>query len=225
MMNNSHVRRATNEDQKIARRQAILDGARQLFVEADYFDVSMAIIAKRSGLAKGTVYLYFKTKEEIFLSLSTEELENWLSAFETRLREQVRPLENTEFVDILRDTFMGRHLMQRLVSLLHLVLEKNITYEEAFAFKLNLKTRMNRLSKLVEQVLPFLAEGQGFSLLSMLHCLVVGSGQMSDPSPVLKQVLEHPEMEPFRVDLEKDIFDTFSFLLEGMKSVSENQSC
>jgi len=222
-MNNSLVKRATNEDQKIARRQAILNGARQLFMEADYFDVSMATIAKRSGLAKGTVYLYFKTKEEIFLSLSTEELEEWLSAFEARLNKQIAPLENVEFVGILRETFMGRHLMQRLLSLLHLVLEKNINYEEAFAFKLNLKTRMNRLSKLVEQALPFLAEGQGFSLLSMLHCLVVGFGQMSDPSPVLKQVLEHPEMEPFRVDLEKDIFETFSFLLEGMKSVSENR--
>ncbi|MEH6402661.1 MAG: TetR/AcrR family transcriptional regulator [Sneathiella sp.] len=223
-MNNSLVRRATNDDQKIARRQAILNGARQLFMEADFFDVSMATIAKRSGLAKGTIYIYFRSKEEIFLSLSTEELEDWLSAFERQLENKMRPLENSEFMGILRDSFLDRKLMQRLVSLLHLVLEKNITYEEAFAFKLNLKVRMNRLSRLVEQSLPFLSEGQGFSLLSMLHCLVVGFGQMSDPSPALKKVLEHPEMEPFRVDLEKDIFDTFSFLLEGMKSVSENPS-
>lgn len=220
-MNKQIIKRATNEDQKIARRQAILNGARQLFMEADFFDVSMATIAKRSGLAKGTVYLYFKTKEEIFLNLSTEELESWLGAFEKRLEKQTQPLDNAEFLDLLRSDFADRKLMQRLVSLLHLVLEKNIPYEEAFAFKLNLKVRMTKLSALVEQSLPYLEKGQGFALLSMLHCLVVGFGQMADPSPVLKEVLEHPEMAPFRVDLDKNIFETFSLILEGIKVVSE----
>ena len=64
------MRRAIREDQKLVRRQQILDTAWGLFQENDYEHVNIIDVAKGAGLAKGTVYLYFKTKEELFLSLN-----------------------------------------------------------------------------------------------------------------------------------------------------------
>lgn len=219
-MNEIIVKRATNDRQKEARKEAILSGARELFTEAGFFDVSMATIAKHSGLAKGTVYLYFKTKEEIFLALSTEEFEAWLDDFDLRLSTLSGAVDISEFLEILLKSFDGRNAMQQLMSLLHLVLEKNITYDEAFAFKKNLIRRSTYTGSLIEKALPFLESGQGISFLTSLHCLVVGWVQMSDHSPVLKKVLEHPEMAPFRFDFQKNLFDTLSMLLEGLKATS-----
>ena len=38
-----------------------------MFLQTNYEAVTIAAVAQESGLAKGTVYLYFKTKEELFL--------------------------------------------------------------------------------------------------------------------------------------------------------------
>ena len=57
--------RATSDLQKEQRRDVILAAAYDLFMDVGFFDVSMAMIAKRAGVAKGTIYIYFETKEDI----------------------------------------------------------------------------------------------------------------------------------------------------------------
>lgn len=48
------------------RRQAILDVATEMFREVGYARASMAAISARIGGSKGTLYGYFKSKEELF---------------------------------------------------------------------------------------------------------------------------------------------------------------
>ena len=49
-----------------ARREAILEAAQAVFMEADFAAASMSEIAARVGGSKGTLYNYFKSKEELF---------------------------------------------------------------------------------------------------------------------------------------------------------------
>jgi AcrR family transcriptional regulator len=49
-----------------ARREAILDVAAELFMEVGYSAASMSTIAARLGGSKGTLYNYFRGKEELF---------------------------------------------------------------------------------------------------------------------------------------------------------------
>lgn len=56
------------------RRRQILDAARQSFVRDGIAGTTVAGIALSAGLAKGTVYLYFKSKEEILRHLLTDDL-------------------------------------------------------------------------------------------------------------------------------------------------------
>jgi AcrR family transcriptional regulator len=51
-----------------ARREAILDVARAVFLEEGYANASMSTIAARVGGSKGTLYNYFKNKEELFIA-------------------------------------------------------------------------------------------------------------------------------------------------------------
>ncbi len=210
------ARRATNETQKEAKRDAILIGARAVFSETGFWEASMAMIAKRSGLAKGTVYLYFNSKEEIFLSLTSVEIEAWLDMVDRQLLEN-GPCDIDGFIDLLLVSMEGRDSLIRLLTLLHLVLENNVTYEAALTFKQNLGRRTLYTGSLVETALGFLQPGQGVSLLLNIHCLVVGWGQMSNPAPVLKDVLERPEMAPFRVDFKESIRMSLTALLTGYK--------
>jgi AcrR family transcriptional regulator len=49
-----------------ARRQGILDVAREVFLAEGYAAASMSTIAARVGGSKGTLYNYFRSKEELF---------------------------------------------------------------------------------------------------------------------------------------------------------------
>ena len=60
---NSPPPRAASRDQ---RREAILAIAREVFFEQGYTAASMSTIAARMGGSKGTLYNYFKSKEELF---------------------------------------------------------------------------------------------------------------------------------------------------------------
>jgi len=53
------------EDDSAKRRQ-IVDGARQVFLARGFDAASMGDIAKAAGVSKGTLYVYFKDKDELF---------------------------------------------------------------------------------------------------------------------------------------------------------------
>ncbi|GLK68863.1 transcriptional regulator [Hansschlegelia plantiphila] len=52
-----------------AKRRQILDGARQVFLAQGFDAASMGEIAKAAGVSKGTLYVYFDSKEELFAAL------------------------------------------------------------------------------------------------------------------------------------------------------------
>ena len=56
--------------EKERRRQDILDTAEQLFFEQGYDTVTMDSLAQQTELSKGTLYLYFRNKEELFLGIN-----------------------------------------------------------------------------------------------------------------------------------------------------------
>lgn len=62
----------TKESEKPIKREQIAAAARELFSEFGYRAVSVSQIAQKADVAKGTVYLYFKDKEDLFLYLVQE---------------------------------------------------------------------------------------------------------------------------------------------------------
>ena len=69
-----------------AKETVILAAAKQLFGHYGYRRTSIDDIAQEARIAKGTVYLYFKSKEEIFRALCQQLLDTVLSAAEEAVR-------------------------------------------------------------------------------------------------------------------------------------------
>ncbi len=63
------------QKEQALRRQAILDSAREAFFEKGFMAATMESIAHRCDLAKGTIYLYFRSKEELYVSIMAEGLD------------------------------------------------------------------------------------------------------------------------------------------------------
>jgi AcrR family transcriptional regulator len=56
-----------------AKRRQITDGARQVFMSQGFDAASMGEIARAAGVSKGTLYVYFENKEQLFESIVHEE--------------------------------------------------------------------------------------------------------------------------------------------------------
>lgn len=63
-------------DQSVCRKEQIMNEAKKLFASKGYHDVRVDDVAKACGVAKGTLYLYFKSKADLFIQVFIEELDN-----------------------------------------------------------------------------------------------------------------------------------------------------
>lgn len=65
---------------------AILNAAYVLFGSKGFYETKMSEIAEQAGIAKGTVYLYFKSKEELFLAVTSRDCKKFLHELNDKLQ-------------------------------------------------------------------------------------------------------------------------------------------
>src|SRR5258707_3976068 len=58
-----------------AKRRQIMDGARAVFLSQGFDAASMGEIARAAGVSKGTLYVYFESKEELFQAIAHKQCE------------------------------------------------------------------------------------------------------------------------------------------------------
>src|SRR6266478_8636476 len=75
------------ERQKLERENRILAAARRLFDRRGYLNTSMEDVARRAGLAVGTLYNYFPSKDRLLIALSRIDTERLLSIGERILAD------------------------------------------------------------------------------------------------------------------------------------------
>lgn len=73
---------ARREREKRQRRRSILQAAREMFFESGFHHATVESVAERAEVSKGTVYLYFTSKESLLAHLLLEGLENLVSELE-----------------------------------------------------------------------------------------------------------------------------------------------
>jgi AcrR family transcriptional regulator len=100
---------ARRQREREARERAILTAARDLFLRNGIAATTMADVARASELAKGTLYLYFSSKDEIAFAVLLEATEDLLAA----LRESLDP--NAPAVEQLQRLAVAyyRHFLAR----------------------------------------------------------------------------------------------------------------
>ena len=74
--------RARREREKRERRRSILQAARETFFENGFHHATVDSVAKRAEVSKGTVYLYFDSKEALLAHLLLEGLEDLVAELE-----------------------------------------------------------------------------------------------------------------------------------------------
>ncbi len=176
------VQHAIASADKQARRESILSAASALFLSGDGALPAVAQVAAEAGLAKGTVYLYFRTKEEIFMALLLSGLHTLLSDIAVTF-QQTKGRRADKVAAFLCTYVNYLHLHPELLCLDALgygVLEKNVEHDKLHEFKLAFSAKLIETGAVVEHALR-LSPGHGSRLLTRTFALTRGLWQWSHP--------------------------------------------
>jgi AcrR family transcriptional regulator len=173
-------KRARTQDQKHFRRQQILDAAEQHFAEVGYEGFSMANLAKLAGVVKGTLYLYFKTREEVFLTLYNQSLVRWSHVFLDQLPDS---MTDHDYAKTLYTTALADGSFIALLTRLEHVIEHNVSIESLIHSKRNFMERVDCIAQATAPVLG-LSQAQSLELVKTMGVLLVGAARADQGPPL-----------------------------------------
>ena len=172
--------RARSAEQKALRRQEVLRAAESYFQEVGFEAFSMAQLATKTGIAKGTLYLYFKTREEIFLTLYDQSLIRWSRAFIATLSEDMT--SNAYAQSLYKTTHTDGVFLPLLIRLEH-VIEHNVAIPRLIESKRVFMQQVDAVAKVTSSALA-LGTAQANEVVKTMGVLLIGATQ-TDQRPAL----------------------------------------
>jgi AcrR family transcriptional regulator len=181
----------------------------------------MADLAREAGVAKGTLYLYFPSKESLFLALLDERLRVAFEGLGARLEEasssggRPGPGEG-EIAREVAAALSADLALPRLLAILHAELEKKVAYEEALGFKRRLAAFIAEAGAALSRAFPVLSPGDGRKFFLLLYAQIVGLVQLTDISPFMERITAEPGLEVFKLGFAQTLEESARLILEGL---------
>lgn len=189
--------RARSPAAKTERRALILHTAAQLFQQQPYDSITMQAVASAAGLAKGTLYLYFTTKEALFVALYQQEFGLWMDAVDALLEQ---PVPQADFAAALCASLRPRPDFLRLAVILHSILEQNADDVVILTLKQTLIQRISQTCARLHTAYDW-PPAAGIRFFNHLNALVIGLYPMAYPAPAAARVQAAHQLTAFAIDL------------------------
>jgi TetR/AcrR family fatty acid metabolism transcriptional regulator len=144
------MQQATRTQRALDRKRHILDAAVLAFAEKGFFNTRIADIARNAGVADGTIYLYFKSKDDILISV-----------FEVRMEETLNGLAKA-----LEHCGSTRKKLETFIELYLSLVEEDPALAEVVTVELRQSSKFIReydnpqFKKLLRMVRELIEEGQ-----------------------------------------------------------------
>ena len=177
--------RARSADQKALRRQTVLKAAETYFLEVGYEAFSMTQLAKRTGLVKGTLYLYFKTREELFLTLYEQSLIRWSKIFIDYLSDS---MTSKAYAQTLYDTAVADGTFLPLLIRLEHVIEHNVAIPRLIESKRMFILQLEAVAEPTSTALN-LGKAQAREVVRTMGVLLIGATQADQAPPLDNEAL------------------------------------
>lgn len=205
--------RAVAREQKSERRAAIVAAAEALLRADPSGAFPVEALARRAGLAKGTIYLYFSSREEVLLAVHEKQVHDLFDAFESALESPGADARTVLAAGIA--WHRERPEAYAMSGNCRGWLADHVSTEAAVAFKAGLGPRIQRIGARLEALLPGLGAGEGAALLMNSHALIVGLWQLADTPPKLARAMQRAGVPPLRIDFEQQLVAALGDLWDG----------
>lgn len=133
-----------------ARREEIIDACEELYKTMSFKEITIKEIGNVTSFTRTSIYNYFQTKEEIFLSLLKREYKLWIAYLQNAM-EQHEQMSKDEFAAMLAHSLEERAQLLKILSMNHYDMESGSRPEHLTEFKVvygeSIRTVMACLNK------------------------------------------------------------------------------
>lgn len=151
--------KVTNNSYDRANKRAfqIRTAAYELITEIPFADITMTMIAERAQVAKGTIFNYFKNKEDIFMAISINGYLHYIERMEQALDQAVitTKAELKEFLlEQTRLQVREYSVVILITSLRHFSLEVHADPEQTLQGRARVYKTLDRIANKMAQAVP-----------------------------------------------------------------------
>ena len=207
------LRRVVKDKDKADKKKLILDRAASLLAKREFNELSMDLVARETGLAKGTLYLYFKTKEEIGLEVLKRDYMTWFNKFRTALNDGSIKSPSS----LAKWVAKSLQKMPRFLKLLPLgtsILESNVSDDYLLGYKVGLADELETTAIAMSHCFPVLTPAQAGVVLVQIHIIAIGTWSHGFPNPKIKKIIANHSLKGLDFDYFKLLEMTINQLVK-----------
>ena len=152
--------RARGEEQKKIRIQQIVDAAASLYAEVGYDKVTFSQIGRRLSFSRLNLYNYYHCKEDIFLTLLLQDIQNMVEDARKTFSGAVKDCD--AFCHAWAAMMLRHQRMMALFSIVNTVILKDASSEMHRQFRLEMRQASHELISLAQELFPEFTPEQAF---------------------------------------------------------------
>jgi AcrR family transcriptional regulator len=214
--------RARSEEQRQARRQAILGAAAAMLAEMPVAEVTLNELSRRAGLAKSNVLRYFESREAVLLELLDSAWQDWLLSMDQDLATSVNhaaPLAErcARMSATVAASLAVRPMLCDLISAQAAALERNVSPQVAARYKRASMAGIAALGGLMLGCVPELGPPDAEKLAGVTIMTTGALWPHSQPSAAMLAAYEaDPELAAMRLDFTATLREVLEVMSAGL---------
>jgi AcrR family transcriptional regulator len=214
--------RARSEEQREARRQAIIGAAAVMLAEMPVAEVTLNELSRRAGLAKSNVLRYFESREAVLLELLDSAWQDWLAQLDSELADAVVagdpvPSRADQLAAAVAASLAARPMLCDLISAQAAVLERNVSPQVAAQYKRASIAGISALGALLLRSVPELGEPDAFRLAGAAVMTTAAVWPHTQPSAaMLAAYAADPALAAMRLDFTATLREVLEVLTAGL---------
>ncbi|MBP0030524.1 TetR family transcriptional regulator [Roseofilum reptotaenium CS-1145] len=196
-------KRARQTEQKAERRAGILAKARELCAEHGILNWSLNELGRRAEVNKSNLYRYFGSREEILMTLMTEETGAFVTAFKEATAG--RTLTAREFAKIIAQQYATQSFLCDLLSLSSTLFEHNVDLEKIRDIKLGSLSQMDEIAQVIADCLSGVDEDVAGQIAFTSGVMTAGLWPMANPAAPMRKLAQFEGLERLHFDFESQM--------------------
>ena len=175
-----------------SRKEEILNAAEELYKSKNFKDITLNDIAQLTTFKRTSIYNYFETKEEIFLTLNKRQYEVWVCDLEDIIQNNSVLSKDDIAKNIAHSLEKRKDLLRLMMN--HFDMEENSRLEILTEFKIAFGNSMKTLSRLLEKFCPKMQENDRTNFIYSLFPFIYGIYPYTTVSDKQKEAMDKADV-------------------------------
>ncbi len=170
----------------------IKDVTKKLILKNGYLNVNISEVSKLTQIKRGMIYNYYKTKEDIYLDIFIDEINDYIDNINTY---DIKNVNNEQFTNILVNNLCDNQLLLILIPIFTTIIEPNATLNSLIEFKKQYKQFMAIFQNIFKEHFNDENDEYIYQTIIMFFGLIQGLAPMGTITEKQKKAMEEAQID------------------------------